>query len=564
MKGHIRYQRSGQAALEQCEFLIEEVSKGTEPVLQQLAFSPQAQSSPDQYTLRVLHNGSFVAGQDFTRERLRVFGFEKPLRVRPGDELILIASAQPGGKVKIDLDQYQTLNLGALCEIQPIAIAPPNYSVSLINLLPLRQIISLEFKHSGSAPYSVYLNGTRMPETSLTGEAIPVLLQNSPLPPSDYQWLRGIHGGIQSAVQRAARNPDRQDLLKQLWQLQEDANRVTEQDNLLRGVRIDVLSPVAEAAPRPGTGADRQRMTRDLEALKQSVANFRQNLSRYAGDPVLAAQIMGDLLPLQMQVTHSSIDQETSQVTVNVQISKNAEVALEGRTSLSAPGEWQVEALSDASFSARDAAKTISFQVTPTSSLWQRKVPLTAVLSGTWQNYPFRREVAFAVGHDFLKEWMIIGPFPNLNGAGFEHSFPAQQNIKINETYDGIDQSVKWRQQTFEDGYVNFDTAFTPNDNAVAFAYVGIFSPREQNVRLEFGADGDMKIFNNYKEIFSRRNLSRSTPAAQILFTKLYNGWNHILVKVSDTSGPWGFYFEITDLYGLPLIDLKYAFDKAG
>ena len=51
-------------------------------------------------------------------------------------------------------------------------------------------------------------------------------------------------------------------------------------------------------------------------------------------------------------------------------------------------------------------------------------------------------------------------------------------------------------------------------------------------------------------------------PGADRVLLKLYEGWNHILVKISRSSGPKGFYFEITDPNGRNIPELKYATDR--
>ena len=309
--------------------------------MQQIAFLPQAQSAPDQYTLRVLYNNSFVAGQDFTREQLRVFGFEKPIRVKAGDEFTLIISSQPSGKILVDLDQYEYINIGTLCEIQPLAIAPPNMSLQLTNLLPLKQIINLQFRQGSSTQYSVYLNGVKMPLTPNASEAFPVLLQNSSLSQEDYQWLRMMSVGIQQAIGKAARHATRQDLLKQLWRLQEEINQLVERDNAMRGVRIDVLSALSSSSPRVSTNVDRQNLGQNLQQFRQSLAQFRQSLNRYTQDPILAAQIMGDLLPIQLQVTTSGIERNSESFNVTLQINKHPELNVDARADLNIPPGWE-------------------------------------------------------------------------------------------------------------------------------------------------------------------------------------------------------------------------------
>ena len=40
---------------------------------------------------------------------------------------------------------------------------------------------------------------------------------------------------------------------------------------------------------------------------------------------------------------------------------------------------------------------------------------------------------------------------------------------------------------------------------------------------------------------------------------ELRAGWNEVLVKVPQTQGRWGFYFDLRTPDGKPMIDLTYA-----
>jgi hypothetical protein len=66
----------------------------------------------------------------------------------------------------------------------------------------------------------------------------------------------------------------------------------------------------------------------------------------------------------------------------------------------------------------------------------------------------------------------------------------------------------------------------------------------------------------NYKPIYKKRNINGMRPGSERVVTRLYQGWNHLLVKISERTGPWGFYFELTDINGQVMPDLQYALDR--
>jgi len=183
-------------------------------------------------------------------------------------------------------------------------------------------------------------------------------------------------------------------------------------------------------------------------------------------------------------------------------------------------------------------------------------------VSGTWNEFPYRKSQSVYVGHEFVKRWMIVGPFPNERGEGFSWMIPPENNIQIRATYTGIGGDVGWKEYEFPDGYVNLDAVLTPNDNAVAYAYTSLYSPREQAVQVRVGCNGDLKLFLNYKESYAKRNVNRPQPGGETIPIRLFEGWNHLVVKLSERTGPWGFYIEVYDLLGKPIEGIQFALDK--
>ncbi|OHE87992.1 MAG: hypothetical protein A3G75_14565 [Verrucomicrobia bacterium RIFCSPLOWO2_12_FULL_64_8] len=237
-----------------------------------------------------------------------------------------------------------------------------------------------------------------------------------------------------------------------------------------------------------------------------------------------------------------------------------------GRVGLELPEGWKAETAEVVEWDDREQESPphrFTFTVTPSSPLETQRFEMQAVVSGTGRMLPFRKTMPVVVGHDFIKEWMIVGPFPNDRGEGFDHIYPPELNIKVDETYESLGKTIAWQKKAFPTGYIDLDSIMTPNDRVMAYAYVGIYSPRDQRVWLEVGADEGIKIFHNYKEIFSKRHTALLQPGTDRVPAHFYQGWNHIVVKVQDSVGTWGFYFEATDLFGRRLPDLRFAFDRA-
>jgi hypothetical protein len=235
------------------------------------------------------------------------------------------------------------------------------------------------------------------------------------------------------------------------------------------------------------------------------------------------------------------------------------------RAALQFPAGWEAATEDAATFDElRNPVKshTIDYLVQPPEGQQSGRENFAVQITGTWRNLPFRMDRKFAVGHDPIQDWLVIGPFDNKQGEGLDFQYQPELNVMPDKTYEGLKQQVQWKNHSFPNGYVDFDALYDPDDFTVAYGYVGIYSPRQQIVRFELGCNGDVKVFQNYNSIYKKRNINALFPSGEVFYHKLFQGWNHIIVKVSERAGPWGFYLEVTDVNGQTIPELRYSLEK--
>ncbi|MGC9327851.1 MAG: hypothetical protein ACP5I1_09475, partial [Candidatus Hinthialibacter sp.] len=316
----------------------------------------------------------------------------------------------------------------------------------------------------------------------------------------------------------------------------------------------------------PQTDKDGQGLQNDLDRLNGMRRSFLESVQQKSSDPVLASEIMGYFAPVELSAGVENIRSASQAFSVNIRAANPSLAPIRGRVSLDAPEGWSAFSHDAVAFDDRSEARRerrFLYTVNAPVDLWQNRYALDVILSGAWNDYPFRKVQTAYVGHQFIKRWMIVGPFSNERGEGFGTMNPPEINIQLQETYPGIEGEVAWSEHEFNDGYVDLNSVMTPNDNAVAYAYTSIYSPREHNCQFHVGCHGDLKLFLNYKEIYAKRNVGKNRPGGEIIIHPLYEGWNHLVVKLSERVGPWGFYFEIYDLLGKPIDGMQFALDKA-
>ncbi len=154
--------------------------------------------------------------------------------------------------------------------------------------------------------------------------------------------------------------------------------------------------------------------------------------------------------------------------------------------------------------------------------------------------------------------WMVLGPFDNDDGIGFDTPYISEDitEIDLSAKYDGIDGVGSWKKFTDPefDGYIHLGEKQV--DWQVSYAFATINSPDERDARFRFDSDDQGKVWLNGKAVFSHTKAFMAIVDTYTIPVKLKPGKNSILVKVCNEMGGWGFYLRITDGDGQPFDDL--------
>lgn len=155
-------------------------------------------------------------------------------------------------------------------------------------------------------------------------------------------------------------------------------------------------------------------------------------------------------------------------------------------------------------------------------------------------------------------KWLILGPFDNIGGIGYNTAYIPEDATQIDRTkkYDGIDGQINWQKST--DDRRNAHISLGDNiDWGVAYAFATVISPDEREAQIRFDSDDQGKIWLNGKQIFTHTKAFTAEIDKYIVPVTLKPGKNSILVKVCEETGGWGFYLRITDTDGNVFDDLK-------
>ena len=157
----------------------------------------------------------------------------------------------------------------------------------------------------------------------------------------------------------------------------------------------------------------------------------------------------------------------------------------------------------------------------------------------------------------YILDWLACGPYQQKDTdahALFELVLPPERPDA---------SGVKWARLakglgTWE---VDLAAALGGGDDVVAYARTRVWSPRDQPVQIELGSDDGIKAWLN-EAVVDAHNVERGlAPRQDAVKASLREGWNVLLLKVTNRSGGWGFCCRIRQPDGAALEGLKIKAD---
>ena len=157
---------------------------------------------------------------------------------------------------------------------------------------------------------------------------------------------------------------------------------------------------------------------------------------------------------------------------------------------------------------------------------------------------------------DYITGWQVSGPYRQGNKKGnelFDVPFPPE---------DPDAEDVEWKEQPVTDDparYWFIDLARScGGSHPVGYLRTYLWSPKTQQVLLELGSDDGIKVWLNGAVIHAN-NVPRGCDRAQDkVKTKLNEGWNELLLKITNIGGAWAACARVRAPDGSHLEGLKF------
>ena len=157
---------------------------------------------------------------------------------------------------------------------------------------------------------------------------------------------------------------------------------------------------------------------------------------------------------------------------------------------------------------------------------------------------------------DYILDWRITGPY-SVKSKDAKFVFDSALAPEKDPN------SVKWRKirnnKKSEKSLWAVDLAAVmgQEQDSAAYASTKVWVNKKIDVNLELGSDDHIKVWINDRKIHESFGSRSLEPRQSIVPTTLNEGWNSIVLKIVNSSGPWGLSCRIRDRSGGTVNELK-------
>lgn len=146
--------------------------------------------------------------------------------------------------------------------------------------------------------------------------------------------------------------------------------------------------------------------------------------------------------------------------------------------------------------------------------------------------------------------WVFIGPFPNSDGEGVAIEYPPEVGIDLEGEYEGHDgEIVRWQDGSrFVDGAAHDLAIFSENEFVLAYFYRTVEVDEATSATLLLGSDDSIAVWVNGEKEYDFRGARPVTVDQDQVGIDLEEGVNHLLLKIGNLAGNYGFSYRLSAL----------------
>lgn len=159
-----------------------------------------------------------------------------------------------------------------------------------------------------------------------------------------------------------------------------------------------------------------------------------------------------------------------------------------------------------------------------------------------------------------VDQWQFVGPFDNLSGSGFHKSYGVLENPKPESVFRSLNNApIQWfKPATLNPEGWQFTNNYVKSGTALVYAQSFVYSPVDQRLVLNVGANGSIKVWVNDALMIAESEERVTELDAFKSFVQLKKGYNRVLVQIGFTANSGSnFIVRFSDEKGYPVDGLK-------
>jgi len=162
----------------------------------------------------------------------------------------------------------------------------------------------------------------------------------------------------------------------------------------------------------------------------------------------------------------------------------------------------------------------------------------------------------------WVTHWRVIGPFDNVNRAGFDTVYSPERELDFDAEYAGKTGPVHWHPHaaTGDYGLLDLNPALGMLKEVTGYATTEFIVPTAGPAEIRLGCKNAWKLWFNGQLVLGRDEYHRAMEIDQYRFpVQLRAGRNTLLLKIcqneeiEDWTKEWEFQLRITDPQGKPI-----------
>jgi len=174
--------------------------------------------------------------------------------------------------------------------------------------------------------------------------------------------------------------------------------------------------------------------------------------------------------------------------------------------------------------------------------------------------YHYGRRYAYPY-RPLIREWQILGPFANEDGQGLDTPYaPEFDGVQLAKKAPGAFEEIAWQKLESKWNHIDLGSVYGPLEKVVAYAACWVHSDQDRAATLIAGSDESCKVWINRALALRATNTAEARVSETIVPIQLKQGWNEVLVKLTQLGGSWGFELDLADAnLSSPPADLKFS-----